>query len=71
MSVDEREFGKLEARLDTLEREMREIRSDMKYVRDAISQAKGGWKSVAWLIAVSGIFGALSGWLLQVFMEGK
>lgn len=67
MSIDAREFGKLEARLDTLEREMREMRGDMKYVRDAISQAKGGWKSIAWIIAVSGVFGAVTGKLVTMF----
>ena len=69
MGIDERDFGKLEARLDVLEREMKEMRADMRYVRDAISQAQGGWKYMAWIIGISGIVGAVGGKLLALFME--
>lgn len=69
MGIDEREFGQLEARLETLEREMKEMRADMRYVRDAISTAKGGWKTMAWVIAVSGIAGAISGKFLTMLLR--
>tara|TARA_B100001059_G_scaffold82120_1_gene80226 strand:+ start:517 stop:726 length:210 start_codon:yes stop_codon:yes gene_type:complete len=69
MSIDEREFGQLEARMETLEREMKEMRADMKYVRDAISTAKGGWTTMAWVIAVSGIAGAIGGKMLAIFLR--
>lgn len=69
MAIDEREFGQLEARMEALEREMKEMRADMKYVREAISTAKGGWKTMAWLIAVSGIAGAVMGKFLTMFLR--
>ena len=69
MAIDEREFGQLEARMEVLEREMKEMRADMRYVRDAISTAQGSWKTMAWVIGVSGIAGAMSAKFLAMLLR--
>jgi len=58
-SVD-RELGEVSARLKTLEREMGEIRDDIRWMRDQVQQTKGGWRTIAFLISASGILGAIA-----------
>ena len=55
----DRELGEVSARLGTLEREMSEIREDIRWMRDQVQQTKGGWRTIAFLISTSGILGAL------------
>ena len=59
MAEIDRELGELSARLTTLEREMSEIKSDIKWMRDQVQQSKGGWRTIAFLISASGILGAV------------
>ena len=56
----DRELGEVSARLKTLEREMGEIREDIRWMRDQVQQTKGGWRTVAFLISTSGILGAVA-----------
>jgi len=60
MAEIDRELGELSARLKTLEREMSEMRDDIKWMRDQVQQSKGGWKTIAFLISASGILGAVT-----------
>tara|TARA_X000001382_G_scaffold123431_1_gene107203 strand:+ start:256 stop:468 length:213 start_codon:yes stop_codon:yes gene_type:complete len=55
----DRELGELSARLTILEREMSEIKGDIKWMRDQVQQSKGGWRTIAFLISASGILGAM------------
>jgi len=55
----DRELGEVSARLSTLEREMSEIREDIRWMRDQVQQTKGGWRTIAFLISASGILGAV------------
>jgi len=55
--------------MEVLEREMKEMRADMRYVRDAISTAQGSWKTMAWVIGVSGIAGAISAKFLAMLLR--
>lgn len=60
MAEIDRELGELSARLKILEREMSGMRDDIKWMRDQVQQTKGGWRTIAFLISVSGILGALA-----------
>ncbi len=59
MAEIDRELGELSARLTILEREMSEIKGDIKWMRDQVQQSKGGWRTIAFLISASGILGAM------------
>ena len=59
MAEIDRELGELSARLKTLEREMSEMRDDIRWMRDQVQQSKGGWRTIAFLISASGILGAV------------
>ena len=43
MTGMEREVGKLEARMETVETELQAIRADVREIRDALVGAKSGW----------------------------
>ena len=63
----EREIGVHDERLRTLEREMGEIRADVKEVLQQLHEAKGGWKTALLLAGVAGSAGALVGKFLPFF----
>ena len=55
----QRDLGRLEARVDALEADIREISADVKAILALIHQARGGWKTLVIVGAVSGAAGAL------------
>lgn len=64
---DERTLGEHGARLDAIERDLQEIQQDIRYIREALAQAQGGWK---FLMAFGGFIAAVSGgvtWLASHF----
>lgn len=71
MAEIDRELGELSARLKTLEREMNEMRDDIKWMRDQVQQSKGGWRTIAFLISASGILGAVMTLFTQHMWFGK
>jgi chromosome condensin MukBEF ATPase and DNA-binding subunit MukB len=71
MAEIDRELGELSARLKTLEREMSEMRDDIKWMRDQVQQSKGGWRTIAFLISASGILGAVVTLFSQHMWFGK
>jgi chromosome condensin MukBEF ATPase and DNA-binding subunit MukB len=65
----EREVGKLEARMETVETELAAIRSDVREIRDALVGARGGWKMMTLLMAVAASLGAWAGRVLP-YLDG-
>jgi chromosome condensin MukBEF ATPase and DNA-binding subunit MukB len=60
-----REIGSLVAQVDVLNREAREIKADVKHLRDEFAQAKGGWRT---LLGIAAILGGAMSWLLNHLM---
>lgn len=56
----ERDLGELNAKVARLEDEMREIRRDVRTVRDAVVSANGGWRMLVMLGSSAGVVGALT-----------
>jgi chromosome condensin MukBEF ATPase and DNA-binding subunit MukB len=61
MTSLEREVGKLEARMETVESELHAIRSDVREIRDALVGARGGWKTMTVCVAIAASMGAMIG----------
>lgn len=59
MTSLERDVGALDARMETVEREIHAIRKDVREIRDALVTARGGWKTLTLVIGFSISFGAL------------
>ena len=57
--IDERTLGQLEARVNALESEMREIRDDVKQVLAILNQTRGSWKTLVIIGGISGSIGAV------------
>lgn len=55
----QRDMGRLEARVDAQESELREIKADVKAILALVNQARGGWKTLVVVGAVAGAMGAL------------
>jgi hypothetical protein len=55
----QRDVGRLEARVDAQESELREIKADVKAILALVNQARGGWKTLVAVGAVAGAMGAL------------
>jgi chromosome condensin MukBEF ATPase and DNA-binding subunit MukB len=58
MNTIEREVGKLEARMETVETELQAIRADVREIRDALVGARAGWFLLTAAIAISSAMGA-------------
>tara|TARA_R110000796_G_scaffold252344_2_gene386174 strand:- start:369 stop:584 length:216 start_codon:yes stop_codon:yes gene_type:complete len=71
MAEVDRELGEVSARLQTLEREMGEIRDDIKWMRDQVQQTKGGWRTIAFLITASGVVGSFVTMMTQYMWFDK
>lgn len=54
----EREVGSLEARIVALENDMRDIRADVRVIRDVVVGLKGGWRTLCLIVALSASLGA-------------
>lgn len=70
MTVDPREIGKMEARLDSLDRELGEVKDtiggvqkDVRAIRDVVLQAKGSWRT---LVIISGVSAAMGAFVTKI-----
>lgn len=65
----ERELGALQARMETVEQELQALRSDVREIRDALVQVRGGWTTLSIVIGLSLSAGAAVGRFWQ-FISG-
>jgi chromosome condensin MukBEF ATPase and DNA-binding subunit MukB len=54
----DRDVGRLEARMETVETELQGIRRDVREIRDALVSARGGWLIVGGLVSLAIAAGA-------------
>mgnify|MGYP003658759070 CR=1 FL=1 len=66
MSDLDQDMGSVKAQLEFLNREMKELKSDVRCIRDDFAQVKGGWRT---LIGVAAILGAGISWLGNHFFQ--
>lgn len=68
--MDERRaFGQLEGKVDMLEIDMRELKSDIKFIRDTLAEAKGGWKTMIAIGAFAASIGSFVTWAITTFWK--
>jgi chromosome condensin MukBEF ATPase and DNA-binding subunit MukB len=60
MTDMEREVGRLEARMETVEFELQAIRADVREIRDALVKARGGWVVFAAAVSLAATLGAFA-----------
>lgn len=59
MTSHERELGRLETKMANLEADLQMLQKDVREIRDAVVGYKGGWQMLSLLVAVSAGAGAL------------
>lgn len=65
-SID-RDLGAHSARLDEIEKELSEMRADLRVIRDTLTEARGGWKTLMVVGGMSGTIGAFAAkWVLPL-----
>jgi chromosome condensin MukBEF ATPase and DNA-binding subunit MukB len=71
MTDVEREVGRLEARMETVETELQGIRADVREIRDALVSAKGGWLILTAAISMAAAAGAMgSSYISKLLKSG-
>lgn len=59
----DRELGRLGEKVDQIEKDLAEMKSDMREVRDIVVRAGGGWKA---LLMVAGAAAFLGGLIVSI-----
>lgn len=65
MGEEQRTLGEHGARLDALERDIGEIKRDVKDLLAQVSEARGGWKFMLALSGFASFVGAALTWVVQ------
>ena len=60
--IDPRDYGKLEATVDQLVTDVKQLKEDVRAMRDLMEQSKGGWRTLAFLGGIAGSVGGFIGW---------
>jgi chromosome condensin MukBEF ATPase and DNA-binding subunit MukB len=71
MTDVEREVGRLEARMETVETELQAIRADVREIRDALVSAKGGWLVLTVAISLAAAAGAFASTYLPMLIRSS
>jgi hypothetical protein len=66
MTSLERDVGALDARMLTVEHEIKAMRKDVREIRDALVTARGGWRTLTVVIGISVSIGAMLAKLLPL-----
>jgi chromosome condensin MukBEF ATPase and DNA-binding subunit MukB len=69
MTDVDRDVGRLEARMETVEAELQGIRRDVREIRDALVSAKGGWLVLTVAISLAAAVGAFANSYLPMLMR--
>lgn len=67
----ERDFGALEARMETVESELQSISRDVREIRDTLAGIRGGWKVLTVLIGLSASLGAAAVKLVEMSVHSS
>lgn len=63
--IDPIEYGKLLAQVDHLALKVDSMEKNVQAMRDLMEQARGGWRTLAWLGGAAGVIGGAVGWILS------
>ena len=63
--IDLRDYGRLEAQVEQLIKDMDTLTTNVQAMRDLMEQSKGGWRTLVWLGGVAGSAGAAISWAMD------
>ena len=59
----------LQADMDKMVNEMKEIKEAIQSIQKTLSEAKGGWRVLVGLGSAAAVFGAAVGWVIEKFLK--
>lgn len=62
-SIDRRDYGRMEAQVEQLTRDVHALKETVETMRDMMQQAQGGWRAIAMLSGIAGAVGAGISWV--------
>lgn len=62
-AIDRRDYGRLEATVDQLVKEMHQMKTTMEQMNETMQQARGGWRAIAFVSGVAATVGAAIAWV--------
>ena len=65
VGIDMRDYGRLEAQVDQLIKDMDVLTANVQAMRDLMEQSKGGWRTLVWLGGIAGTIGGAVGWVVS------
>ncbi len=65
----ERDIGRHDEAIDALKEDVAQLRADVASIKEMLSEARGGWKALAWVAGLAGAAGAVLVWLVD-FVKG-
>jgi GTP1/Obg family GTP-binding protein len=62
--IDRRDYGRMEAQVEQLTKDVHTLKETVETMRDMMQQAKGGWRTLMFLAGIAGSVGAMLSWIL-------
>lgn len=62
--IDRRDYGRMEAQVEQLTKDVHALKETVETMRDMMQQAQGGWKAIALISGIAGTFGAAVAWVV-------
>jgi hypothetical protein len=64
-AIDRRDYGKLEAQVEQLVKDVDALTKSVQSMRDLMEQSKGGWKTLVYLGGIAATVGGAANWLIS------
>lgn len=61
--IDRRDYGKLEAKVEQLAKEVADLTTIIQEIRDTMNEARGGWRMIALIAGISSTLGSVGTWV--------
>lgn len=68
--IDPRDYGRLEAQVEQLVKDMEEMKANVQAMRNLMEQSKGGWRTLVFLGGLASAVGAAIAWVLAHVRTG-
>lgn len=62
--IDRRDYGRMEAQVEQLTRDVHTLKETVETMRDMMQQAQGGWRAIVMLSGIAGAVGAGISWVV-------
>lgn len=62
-TIDLQEYGKLEQKVEQLQKDVDQMKNDISTILSTLQQAKGGWRAMMFVSGIAGTLGAGLAWV--------